>query len=85
MVPSVELSLKKAEERNRKKVEFSGRGVIKNLDTLDKRPKIGLITGWSEKIQPSYKEDLKVDFIIKKPFSFSELSKEINDVFFTKT
>ncbi|MDR4497719.1 MAG: response regulator [Candidatus Scalindua sp.] len=61
--------------------DISGRGVIKILDTLDKRPKVGLITGWSEKIQPSYKEDLKVDFIVKKPFSFSELSKEINDVF----
>ena len=61
--------------------EINGRDVIKVLDTLDKRPKVGLITGWSEKIQLSDKEGLNVDFIVKKPFNFSVLSKKINDVF----
>jgi PAS domain S-box-containing protein len=61
--------------------EVGGREVIKMLDTLEKSPKVGLITGWSEKLETFHKEDLKVDFIVKKPFDFSELSKQINNVF----
>jgi hypothetical protein len=40
-----------------------------------------LITGWGDKLKPPKEEGLKVDFIIKKPFDFSELTKNINDVF----
>jgi CheY-like chemotaxis protein len=58
-----------------------GYDVIKTLNKLEKRPKIGIITGWGEKLKPIDDEDLKVDFIIKKPFDFSELTKHINDVF----
>ena len=58
----------------------TGRDVIKVLNTLDKRPKVGLITGWSEKIDSSNDEKLKVDFVLKKPFDFSELSKQINKI-----
>ncbi len=61
--------------------EVGGREVIKMLNTLDKRPRVGLITGWSEKIENFHKGDMKVDFIIKKPFDFSELSKQINSAF----
>jgi CheY-like chemotaxis protein len=61
--------------------EIGGREVIKMLDTLNKRPKVGLITGWSEELETFSKEDWKVDFIVKKPFHFSELSKQINNVF----
>ena len=61
--------------------EIGGREVIKMLDTLNKRPKVGLITGWLEELEISSKEDWKVDFIVKKPFHFSELSKQINNVF----
>jgi PAS domain S-box-containing protein len=61
--------------------EVGGREVIQKLDTLGKRPKVGLITGWSEELETFSKEDLTVDFIVKKPFEFSELSKQINNVF----
>ena len=61
--------------------DVGGREVIKLLDTLDNSPKVGLITGWSEKLETFHKEELKVDFIAKKPFDFSELSKQINNVF----
>ncbi|GJQ58341.1 MAG: hypothetical protein SCALA701_11420 [Candidatus Scalindua sp.] len=61
--------------------EKNGRDVIKVLDTLVKAPKVGLITGWSEKIEIKDMEDLKVDFILRKPFNFSELSRQINDLF----
>ncbi len=61
--------------------EVGGREVIRMLDTLDKSPRVGLITGWSEKLESFHKENLKIDFIVKKPFDFSDLSKQINNVF----
>ena len=60
--------------------EVFGYDVIRALNKLEKRPKIGIITGWGEKLKPIDDEGLKVDFIIKKPFDFSELTKHINDV-----
>jgi DNA-binding response OmpR family regulator len=57
-----------------------GYDVIKALNKLEKKPKIGMITGWGEKLNPMEDEGLKVDFIIKKPFDFSELTKHINDL-----
>ena len=57
-----------------------GYDVIKVLNKLEKRPKIGIITGWGEKLNPIDDEDFKVDFIIKKPFDFSELTENINNV-----
>ncbi len=57
-----------------------GYDVIKTLNKLEKRPKIGIITGWGEKLKPLDDEGLKVDFIIKKPFDLSELSRHINDL-----
>ncbi len=59
--------------------DMSGHDVVKVIDELDKRPRVGLITGWDEKIETINKKDLKVDFTIKKPFDFSELSRCIND------
>ncbi len=60
-----------------------GYDVIKALNELEKKPKIGIITGWEEKLKPLDDEDFEVDFIIKKPFDFSELTKQINDAFNT--
>ena len=57
-----------------------GYDVIKVLNALEKRPKIGIITGWGEKLKP-LEENLKVDFIVKKPFNFKELTKHINEAF----
>ena len=59
----------------------TGRDVIKELDTLDKRPKVGLITGWRLEMEDVKKEDLKVDFVVKKPFKFSELRIDIRNIF----
>ena len=58
----------------------TGRDVIKELDTLDKRPKVGLITGWRLEMKDVKKEDLKVDFVVKKPFKFSELRRDIRNI-----
>ena len=63
--------------------DVGGREVIKALDTLGKRPKVGLISGWSEKIATPQEEELKIDFFVKKPFDLSELSKHINRLFGT--
>ena len=55
--------------------------VIKAINELEKRPKIGIITGWREKLKPIEEEDMEFDFILKKPFDLSALSKHINVAF----
>ncbi len=55
--------------------------VIKAINGLEKRPKIGIITGCGEKINTIGEEGVDVDFIIKKPFRFPEITKHINDAF----
>ncbi len=61
--------------------ELSGYDVIKALDTVEKRPKVGLITGWAVNLETIKSEELNVDFVLKKPFDFTELSKNINTIF----
>ena len=63
-------------------LEVTGRDIIK---ALDKRPKVGLITGWNYKMEDMKKEDLKVDFVVQKPFKLSELRREINNSFSSVT
>ncbi len=63
--------------------DIFGYDVVKALNKLEKRPKIGMITGWGETLKPIDDEDFKVDFIIRKPFALSELTKHINDMFNT--
>lgn len=58
-----------------------GYDVIKAINKLDKVPKIGIITGWNERLKPVEDEDFKVDFILRKPFKHSELTKHINELF----
>ncbi len=60
--------------------EVYGYDVIEVLNRLEKRPKIGIITGWGEKLKP-LEENLKVDFIVKKPFNFSVLKRHIKETF----
>ncbi len=59
--------------------EVSGYVVAMFLDTLEKRPKIGIITGWGELIDTKEREEMKVSFVISKPFDFSELTKQVDD------
>ncbi len=59
----------------------TGYDVVKAFNKLDRRPKIGIITGWSEKLKLFDEEDMKVDFILKKPFKNAELTKHINELF----
>ncbi len=56
-----------------------GYDVAKALNALEKRPKIGIITGWEEKPKPA-EGNLEIDFFIRKPFDFIELTRKINDV-----
>ncbi len=63
--------------------DVSGHKVVDVLNSLDKRPKIGVMTGWSEKVETKDENELNVDFIIKKPFNFSVLAGHINDIFGT--
>ncbi len=57
----------------------TGYDVITALNELETRPKIGIITGWSEKIDSLRKEPFKVDFVIIKPLHLSEIARHIND------
>ena len=59
----------------------TGYDVVMALNELESRPKIGIITGWSEDLTSLEKENLKVDFIIKKPLHLSVITKHINDAF----
>ena len=61
--------------------KIHGYEVIKAIMKLDKIPKIGIMTGWNEKLKPMGGEDYKVDFILKKPFKHAELAKHINELF----
>ncbi len=62
--------------------EVFGIEVIKSINRIEKkRPKVGVITGWDKEIGIVKGEDLQVDFYQKKPFKFSELTKQINDTF----
>ena len=57
-----------------------GYDVIKVINRSEKRPKIGIITGWGENLRLIEGEGMKVDFIHRKPIDFSELTKHINDL-----
>ncbi len=61
--------------------DVSGHKVVDVLNSLEKRPKIGVMTGWSEKVETKDENELNVDFIIKKPFNFSVLAGHVNDLF----
>ncbi len=58
-----------------------GIDVIKTINRLEKKPKIGVISGWEQEIKAVENEDLHVDFYQKKPFKFNELKKNINEMF----
>jgi DNA-binding NtrC family response regulator len=59
--------------------EVFGYDVIKEMNKLEKRPKVGIITGLGEKLKTTDEEGYEVDFILKKPFKFSELTEQINN------
>ncbi len=61
--------------------DISGYDVIEAINKLEKSPKIGIITGLGEKLKPMG-EGMDVDFIVKKPFNFSELREQINGLKF---
>ncbi len=61
----------------------TGFDVIRSINGLDRRPKIGLVTGSSEKFKTVAGDGLNVDFIIRKPFSLSEITKNINSLWGT--
>ncbi len=56
-----------------------GYDVVKAINGLKKRPKIGIITGWSEDYKPD--KDIKVDFYLRKPFKNTDLERHINKLF----
>ncbi len=57
--------------------------VIITINKLDKRPKLGIITGWEEVINKE--KNIKFDFVFKKPFELSMLTQYINAEFGVKS
>ena len=60
--------------------EVHGYDVIKAFNESGKTQKIGIITGWDDKLKPINEEEIKVDFILKKPFKQEELENHINNL-----
>jgi len=58
-----------------------GYDVIKAINGLKRRPKIGIISGWDNESAPSGSDEVKVDFYLKKPFRHSHLARHINELF----
>ncbi|MGR3302800.1 MAG: response regulator [Candidatus Scalindua sp.] len=58
--------------------KITGYDVAIFLNVLEKKPKVGIITGWNDLISVKQREDMKIDFIVEKPVKFSELTKLIN-------
>ncbi|GJQ59160.1 MAG: response regulator [Candidatus Scalindua sp. AMX11] len=58
--------------------DINGKEVIRMLDTVpvDKRPMVGIMTGWKYGLEDAKREGLKVDFIINKPFNLSKLRRD---------
>ncbi len=61
--------------------DVTGYDVIVALNGLYKRPKIGVVTGSSQEIKLVKGVDLRVDFIVRKPFNLSNIARNINDIF----
>ncbi|MGR3303285.1 MAG: hybrid sensor histidine kinase/response regulator, partial [Candidatus Scalindua sp.] len=59
--------------------EVSGWDMIRAVESLDRKPKIGLITGWVDMLESLKNEDMGVDFIVSKPIDFSILSVRIKE------
>ena len=53
---------------------------IETIGTLEKKPKVGIITGWEDAYKTEKGETLKADFIVRKPINFSELTRCTNNV-----
>ena len=53
--------------------------LIKSLDALENRPKVGIITGMKDESVLKKKEDLKAHFIAEKPIDLPVLLRYIND------
>jgi two-component system NtrC family sensor kinase len=56
--------------------EVSGWDMIRAIESLDRKPKIGLITGWADMLR---NEGIGVDFVVSKPIDFSILSGRIKE------
>ncbi len=60
--------------------DVTGYDVVKSVNKLKKKPKIGILTGLQETLEFQEEKGMKVDFILRKPFDFPELTRHINDV-----
>ena len=60
--------------------DVSGRDIVKAVRALERKPKVGLITGWQNPYETDMEDTLKADFVVSKPIDFSKLALCINRV-----
>lgn len=59
--------------------EVTGWDMIEFIKSLERRPKIGLITGWAEMLDSLKSDDIGVDFVISKPINFKKFSSLVKE------
>jgi PAS domain S-box-containing protein len=57
---------------------ISGWEVVKTLKNMEKRPRIGILTGWGNNAEAIQRKDSAVDFLIGKPIDLHELCRLIH-------
>ncbi len=73
------IDIAKSEDFDLVLCDMSGYDVTALLDKLEKRPKIGIITGWRERLK-SMEKCTNIDFVLRKPFDLDKLKKQINEL-----
>lgn len=59
--------------------EVTGWDMIEFIKSLERKPKIGLITGWAEMLDSLKRDDMDVDFVINKPINLRKLSSLVKE------
>ncbi|HCN20613.1 MAG: hypothetical protein A3C38_04405 [Planctomycetes bacterium RIFCSPHIGHO2_02_FULL_50_42] len=58
----------------------SGWDVIDELETFDKRPRVGIITGWTDMPEVLRNKVPNVDFVLNKPIDLHKLARIVQDM-----
>jgi PAS domain S-box-containing protein len=63
---------------------MSGWEVCKAIKKMSPRTPVGMITGWGMKLSQKEREENKLDFLISKPFDFTQILKVVDETMESK-
>jgi CheY-like chemotaxis protein/anti-sigma regulatory factor (Ser/Thr protein kinase) len=63
---------------------MSGWEVCKAIKKMSPRTPVGMVTGWGMKLSQKEREENKVDFLISKPFDFTQILKVVAETMESK-